>query len=446
MVWARQPSGTQAILWGGTGVGSMLALSGQLSTVITTSNGVTWRVVPTFPKPTDNQVAPRPFLWQLARGPHRLVAVGDFGAILEGSLSGLHAVLSPTDEVLRGVTFGRGLAVAVGSSGVILDSPPPGKWVRVHSPTTVDLRGVAFTGSRFVAVGDESTVISSRDGRHWHLDQTAMPCALLSVARGAGRFVAVGGSGHILTSRQGNHWRSARSPTRQDLYNVAYGRSGFVAVGAQGTVLQSRAGGWKIRHVGTSLNLHAVAWTGHQYVVGGDRGVLFASLTGTRWRRLPFAAFHSLRGFATSGGVTVVAGAGTVGRHAPGEGWQFESVGLGRFQTAVAAGGGRFVIVGHNGEALVSTDGGRSWMAANTGIDVNLDRVSYDGRRFIATGEGTEIVSADGLSWAPLTLPTKFSIRSIGLNRGVAIAVGDGGVILRSVDGGLRWRRIRRGS
>ena len=44
-----------------------------------------------------------------------------------------------------------------------------------------------------------------------------------------------------------------------------------------------------------------------------------------------------------------------------------------RFQTSVAYGGGRFVIVGHNGEALVSTDAGQTWVAGKSDVEVNLD-------------------------------------------------------------------------
>jgi photosystem II stability/assembly factor-like uncharacterized protein len=446
LTWAPQNSGTGQILWGGTRLGANLYLSGRNATVITSADGSRWTAIPTHPRPTDDQEAPRPFLWQLAADGKRLVAVGDFGAVLEGSPAGLAAARSPTDEILRGVTFGNGVGIAVGSSGVILRSRSGARWSEVASPTTVDLRGVAYTGSRFVAVGDESTIISSRDGTNWQIERTAMPCTLLSVARGAGRYLAVGGSGRMLSSVDGRRWTTAASPTREDLYAVAHGPDGFIAVGALGTVLQSRDGKtWTARRVGTGLNLHAVAWTGDQYLIGGDRGKLFASTTGARWRRVRFLGFHSIRDFATAGTTTLIAGAGTVARHIAGGPWTLEAVGFGRFQTSVAAGAGRFVVVGHNGEALASTDGGLTWTTATTGAEVNLDRVVFASGRFIATGEGIAIASPDGLHWTALALPTRRSIRSISVNGSRLIAVGDGGVILSSTDSGRHWRVVRRG-
>lgn len=422
-------SGTQSILWGGTAVGSQLLLSGQESTVIASANGVTWTSVPTFPFPTDNAIAMRPFLWQLASAGGRVVAVGDFGAILQGTVAGgLHAVTSPTDEILRGVTFAHGRWVAVGSGGVLLYSSDSHAlhWHQARSPTTVDLRGVTWTGSHWVAVGDQSTVLSSTDGRHWRINVTAMPCALLGVAYGAGRFVAVGGGGGVQISHDGRRWVPERRPTSQDLYAVTHGPGQFIAVGSHATLLTSANGSrWTRRHVPVSLNLHTVQWIGTQYLAGGDRGEVLSSTNGRTWRRVSFPGFHSVRGFATGGGAVVAEGAGTIARLAPGKAWQLEPVGLGRFQTGIAYGAGRYVIVGHNGEVLVSTDSGVSWTPEASGVEVNFDTVSWTGSEFVATGEGTAIVSSDGVNWRPLPLPTQRSLRALARNSSVVVAVGD---------------------
>ncbi len=442
--WTVQNSGTNEILWGATHVGSTLLASGRDATVIASDDGSNWRAIPTRPRPTRVPIAPRPFLWQLASNGTQLTAVGDFGSILQGTLSALTGVHSPTGEILRGVVYGsHRVRVAVGSSGVILRSVAGGRWRLVDAPTTVDLRAVAYTGSRFVAAGDEGTIVSSRDGRSWRLDTTAMPCALLGVARGAGRFIAVGGSGQLLSSANGRSWKRVVPPTGQDLYSIAHGPAGFVAVGARGTVLQSTDGKrWIARRLPARLNLHAVAWTGHGYVLGGDRGLLFSSASGRRWRAARFQHFHSIRDFATGDGTTVAVGAGTVARRSLTGTWKLETVGLGRFQTSVAFGRGRFVVVGHNGEALVSTDGARTWAAATTGAAVNLDRVVYAQGRFIATGEGVALSSTDGLHWSTLRLPTVPSIRAIAVDGSLLIAVGDEHTILRSTDGGVRWSKI----
>lgn len=426
--WTTANSGTTGLLWGGVRAGSALLFSGQNSTIINSRDGISWSPITTSPLPTGNPIAPRPLLWQLAASGAKIVAVGDFGAVLEGTLpGGLKGVHSPTGEILRGVAVAGGRWVAVGSGGTTLFSADGRRWLRERSPTTVDLRGVAWTGRRFVAVGDQSTVISSADGRHWRVDQSAMPCALLGVSRGAGRFVAVGGSGRVQVSRDGRHWHPVSRAGRQDLYGVAHGPRGFVAVGADATVLTSADGvRWSTRSVPARLNLHAVAWAGSQYLAGGDRGELLSSADGARWARVRFPGFHSVRSFATDGTSVIAVGAGTIARRgSPGAPWQLQSTGFGRFQTSVAYGDGRFVVVGHNGESLLSTDHGRSWLPTPSGVTQNLNAVAWTGRHFLAVGEGVTIVSSDGRSWREVRISARHSLRALVPWSRLAVAVGD---------------------
>jgi hypothetical protein len=426
--WTLAQSGTTRLLWGGTRVGSSVAVSGQDSTVIASRNGVDWKSVLVAPLPTGNTVAPRPLLWQLASAGRQLVAVGDFGAILQGTLTrGLRGVHSPTVEILRGVTHHGGSWVAVGSGGVVLSSRDGRRWRREPDPTTVDLRGVAWAGRRFVAVGDEGTVISSADGARWRVDQTAMPCALLGLARGAGRFVAVGGRGRVQVSTDGRRWASVPPPTREDLYGVGHGPRGFVAVGASGTVLTSRSGRRWIRVTApTRLNLRAVSWTGSHYLAGGDRGVMLSSPDARRWRRVRFPGFHSIRGFATDRTTVIAVGAGTIARQSdPSASWQLETIGLGKFQTGVACGDGRFVVVGHNGGVQVSRDGGMTWSPGTSGVTDNFDAVIWTGTRFVATGDSFAIASSDGFTWYQLASRARHSLRALAIASRDVLAVGD---------------------
>jgi photosystem II stability/assembly factor-like uncharacterized protein len=435
LTWQQAAPGTSAILWGGTADGTELLLSGQESTVIHSADGVNWAPLATSPAPTDSTAAPRPLLWQLAAANGEIVAVGDFGAILHGTLAGgLTAAASPTDEILRGVAVADGRWVAVGSGGEVLLSDDGVGWRLGSAPTTVDLRGVAWTGRRWVAVGDQSTVISSADGRSWRTEVSAMPCALLGVAYGGERFVAVGGAGKVMLSRDGAEWIRPERPTGADLYSVDHGPGGFVAVGSSGTALSSEDGGisWRQRRTHTRLNLHTVFWTGDRFLAGGDLGLVLQSADGRHWQRVTFPGFHSVRGFATDDSSVIAAGAGTVARLAPGASdWDLEQVGFARFQTGVADGPPGFVVVGHNGEVLLSTDAGETWTQEQTGVEVNFDAVTWTGSRLIATGEGVAIASTDGVTWTPVPLPTHRSVRAMATRGPTVVGVGDGGTRVR---------------
>lgn len=435
ITWAPALSGTTNILWGGTTAGSALLLSGENTTVLTSTDGLSFAPLLTNPRPTDSTAAPRPFIWQLAHSGGNLVGVGDFGAIIQGPRSGpLRGVVSPTDEILRGVEAAEGTFVAVGSGGEVLYSENGHRWRLGSSPTTVDLRGVAFDGERWRAVGDQSTVISSRNGRRWRVDVTAMPCALLGLASSASQLVAVGGSGRVSRSSDGRSWQPTRRVGgRPDLYSVTHGPGAFVAVGADGVIVRSKTGRtWRRQDSSTSVNLHTITWTGDRFLAGGDRGVILRSESGRRWHKVDFDGFHSVRAFASDGTTDVAVGAGTVARRpAPGQPWQLEEIGFGRFQTGVAYGKGRFVAVGHNGGVLVSTDAGATWSPGVSGVEVNLDTVLWTGSAFLATGEGTAITSADGLTWTPVSLGTAKSIRALVTFDGAIVGVGDGGATVR---------------
>src|SRR5664279_5511557 len=103
---------------------------------------------------------------------------------------------------------------------------------------------------------------------------------------------------------------------------------------------------------------------------------MLSSPDARRWRRVRFPGFHSIRGFATDRTTVIAVGAGTIARQSdPSASWQLETIGLGKFQTGVAFGDGRFVVVGHNGGVLLSTDHGASWSSVASGVTQNLDAV-----------------------------------------------------------------------
>jgi hypothetical protein len=125
------------------------------------------------------------------------------------------------------------------------------------------------------------------------------------------------------------------------------------------------------------------------------------------------------------------AGSGTVARRAPGRRWQLQPIGFQHFWTGDAYGAGRFVIVGHNGSALVSADTGTIWTAETTATAFNLDAIAWTGREFVAAGQGTAVASPNGMSWRAIAVPSCRSVRALVPYRGHVIGVGDLRAIVR---------------
>jgi hypothetical protein len=71
------------------------------------------------------------------------------------------AQASGTRDHLRGITYGNGLFVAVGSDGTILTSPDGINWMARTSGTSNGLIGVAYGNGLFVAVGEDGAILTS---------------------------------------------------------------------------------------------------------------------------------------------------------------------------------------------------------------------------------------------------------------------------------------------
>jgi hypothetical protein len=90
----------------------------------------------------------------VAYGNGTFVAVGELGTILT-SPDGVTWTIrtSGTSAYLSGVAYGNGTFVAVGELGTILTSPDGVTWTIRTSGTTYSLNGVAYGNGTFVAVG-----------------------------------------------------------------------------------------------------------------------------------------------------------------------------------------------------------------------------------------------------------------------------------------------------
>ncbi|MFO1448469.1 MAG: hypothetical protein U1F61_09960 [Opitutaceae bacterium] len=188
---------------------------------------------------------------------------------------------------LRGVVYGGGQFVAVGTGGMILTSPTGATWTQRTSGTTFDLLGVTYANGLFVAVGAPSALTTavnlirtSPDGVVWTARNSGLGnVTLRSVTYGGGLFVAVGAGGYS-TSPDGLTW-TARNPISTHSYNsIVYSTSRFTAVANGGAVYVSPDGlAWSSRSSGTNANLNGIALIGTQLLAVGSGEVLARSLS-----------------------------------------------------------------------------------------------------------------------------------------------------------------------
>jgi Ig-like domain-containing protein len=187
---------------------------GDLGTILTSTNGVTWNL-----RRQENLT----YLKDVTYGNGRWVAIG---TINSGTFSITPKILVSSNgldwsdqavstsfpsTVLNSIAYGKGLFVAVGQivcfrfctlQGEVWTSPDGANWTRRTPENLNNLYGVTYGNDAFVAVGYGGTVVTSSAGEQWTHQDFGTSSHLFGVTAARGRFVAVGGGGLILQSDQ----------------------------------------------------------------------------------------------------------------------------------------------------------------------------------------------------------------------------------------------------
>ncbi|MGL3709562.1 YCF48-related protein [Leptospirillum ferriphilum] len=103
-------------------------------------------------------------------------------------------------------------------------------------------------------------------------------------------------------------------------------------------------------------------------------------------------------------------------------------------------------VTGASGTILHTTDGGKNWVAQNSGTTHWLQSVSFSdaSHGWIAGNDGTILATSDGgQTWSPQDSGVKFDLYTITfLNSREGWAGGFAGTLLHTTDGGATWNKV----
>ncbi len=238
-------------------------------------------------------------------------------------------------------------------------------------------------------VGAFGMVARTHDGgKTWQVQKSGTSEHLFDVAFfDTSNGWAVGRSGTIVhTSDAGDTWQPQVSATQQHLFSVrAISTQRAFAVGDWGTIISTSNGGktWEARSIDRDVILNSQSWPDaqHGWVVGEAGTILVTSDGGTTWQDQQAGVEKTLFGSCF-----------TDTQH----GW----------------------VVGLDGMILRTTDGGATWEAQRGDTRVG----------------GLEQVGAK----AGVENPSLYNIALAGQ---IGYAVGEGGAVFVSEDGGSTWQR-----
>jgi hypothetical protein len=406
------------------------------------------------------------FLGMLAwLGPVNAQPAGSAGATNSGAVWSWRNPL-PTGNSLRGVAYGAGTLVAVGSQGTVVSSPDGMQWTQSISGVTTPLTGVAYGNGLFVAVGgfdtsseSTNTVLTSTNGSAWTRRNGGSTNILWSITYGRGLFVAVGmgdlpGTSVILTSPDGIAWSTRDQGAFGELHSVVYANGLFVAVGVGGSIATSLDGiQWKPQNNGDPVTLNGVAFGKGTFVAVGNGAKVLTSPNAALWTtQYPDiqascdlqAVTYANGVFATVGRLDVVTGLAATS--SDGITWTPRDLGDTDPLYGVVFGQNSFCAVG-DFDTLTTSSTGAVWTPRRVGPALTVRDVIFGGGVYVAVGgmssvsglpatntTATVLTSTSGSSWIPLLPNSTATLNGVGYANGTYVAVGESSTIVSSTD------------
>ena len=474
--------------WTGAAFGAgRFVLVGELGSIITSSDGITW---------STNNTGTAVYFNDVIFANEQFIAVGELGAIRVSTNGTVwDAVSSHGTTTLNGVAYGNGTYVIVGVSGAVLTSADGRSWTKQTGvSTSLALRSVTYGNNLFIAITGAGEIIESPDGVTWTSqpsqggNPSKVTClnnrfliidsgmklsadgtnwtvnnvypVLTNVIYANGYYVGVGsgiGTGHggaILYSSDLTNWNTAvDDPRSYGLSAVAYGNGTFVAAGMHGQIRTSTNHlDWPIcMQTLTWLDsLIGIAYINNEFIAGGDGGIspggygedsplLFSGPSGgNHWTRCPTGFYDGVEGLTYGQGRYVLISA--FGVHVSTNGIDWTGLGdpLDHQLTSVTYANNLFVLTSMIGGIATSPDG-LTWTSRTSGTTRDLWGAAYGNGVWVVVGfssgsGGVYITSSDGQTWTAHSFSTA-NLRNIAFGGGNFVRVGDSGYLASSTNG-----------
>jgi len=384
----------------------------------------------------------------------------------------------PTSHVMRSVTFGNGIFIAVGDNGVIdgrvLRSDDGGiTWTDKTAVSLNNWRSVTFGNGHFMAVAKTGTgdrAMTSTDGLTWITIATPADNNWEAVAFGNGKFVGVSNTGsgdRVMTlplievsvlelvedvPEVLGAWASETSSEDNTWNDIAFGNGLYVAVAGDGTnrVMSSPDGvTWTNRTAAEANDWRGITFGGGQFVAvatSGTNQVMTSpdgitwtarSMTSSDWRSVTFGdgtfvaiSRTSLPDVATSpDGITWTdrTSAGLLG-------WR-EVIFVPELSLFVA-------VAGASSNQIMTSPDGITWTIRTTPDNLEYRSIAFGNEILVAVAsDGTNnqvMTSPDAITWTQRVTPVDQSWLHVAFGNGQFVAVstsGTGSRCMTSTDG-----------
>src|SRR3990167_8456990 len=207
---------------------------------------------------------------------------------------------------------------------------------------------------------------------------------------------------------------------------------------------------------GAAASYDGIAYGGGKYIAVGWNGYVISSVDGEVWTQSQLPGVdkdHYLKGIVYSNKkkeFVIVGDLGVIYTSEDGENWTKETSGIENNINGISYGVDKFIAVGESGVILSSVDG-KEWTKGTIG-SYNLRGISYGAGKFIVVGDQRLIISSeDGVNWKgplPISGSSDYNITGITYGGGTFVGSVDSSDVsgIYSIDGGSNWNTIARPS
>lgn len=332
---------------------------------------------------------------------------------------------------------------------------------------------VFWTGTQFLAFDDGGRMTTSTNGRDWTTAIT-IPFTLRDITLLNGVFFAVSNTGIIYSSTNLSTWTATSTQSTSTNQNhqiktiesenlLAYydPNNGRISTSPDGITWTIRVTG--LNQYGTlNSNLGKMTKDGDAVQILSymqNSSTWYKTVDGVdwMWREQPAGTSTGfLSDIAYGAGLFVATSQDSAGisTSVNGINWTSRTSNTGQVIRACRYLNNQFVRVGNSGEIGTSADG-INWTSriTNAMSDNNIHEVYYGNGKWIAVGNTSAIFTYstdDAVTWTNGSWSTGAAMYGVAWGDvdaqtyadGVWVAVGDSGVIMRSIDNGVNWTRV----
>ncbi len=342
---------------------------------------------------------------------------------------------------LNSLAYRHGRYVAVGDLGLVITSVDGRSWAAVPSTTSEQLLDVASSADDFLACGSAGTLIRSNLlGTVWNPETSETSEDLHAVAAiGAGW---AGGDNGTCLVRSGSTWISEPVPSVQRINSISGESDSLIVTTEGGSILhRDQMGNWLVTYdIASQSFTHSIHRSSSGFLAIGEQGLIRTSDDGITWKPSYLIVGPHLNAAAWDGTTTMAIG--VYGRFA------FERPILDHAENIPNRSSHLGVIkaVGQGQQHLVAVDSA-NYLYRNADqayAEPEPANVPLDPIRSMLNA-GTQLYGIGGTGWYQESFPDwsvshpfiSESMRDAVWTGNFFVAVGDGGAIYKSIDGGV---------